>query len=562
MKIVQTFWTGSSSGAKLSDMAGGWLSPEYHWMGWALSCLQANRFFDRVELVTDNWGKEVLIDRLELPYTSVSTALEGALDEAPPELFSLAKLFAYARQTEPFLHIDGDVFLFQKPSPEWLASPLLAQNIDRNLLFYEQTLDKINECFSFMPACMKKEYYQSGDIEAANAGVFGGSNLPFVQEYCAAGFEFISRNRQNIGRFPVGNLNFIFEQYLLFCLAKEKSAKITYLIPDVVDSLWYQPVVRFQDLPHITMAHPLGGFKRSALICRHVAMKLRKEYPVYYYKVLQLMKEEEGAMHSRVYRQEGFLKIAEKINAGGEIVTGNAGQVKRREEDEILVSALFEDCFRRTEEAIRYFTGNGLLSVEINGQKEAWNTDSLHVPDTMTDERAKEILGEIYLLDKQRKEIIMESLVQTDSVIALYKKEIQNYNQSQQLFALLDEQLQTMQISLNNDVRIVDLRWELPFETASGFRKLLQDSKHQEEAFHQVALIPSALWLQVEEYYFDSLDSIVVSCCGEITRIHNVLSTVSEYFDPQEIAANGDSFKNLIYSVLKRLCYTNVLHIT
>lgn len=559
MKIVQTFWTGSSSGAKLSDITGGWLSPEYHWMGWALSCLQANRFFDRVELVTDNKGKEILVDRFELPYTSVSTALEGALDEAPPELFSLAKLFTYGRQAEPFMHIDGDVFLFQKPSPEWLDSPLLAQNIDRNLLFYEQTLDKINECFSFIPACMKKGYYKPGAIEAANAGVFGGSNLSFIQEYCAAGFEFISRNRQDIGRFPVGNLNFIFEQYLLFCLAKEKSVEIAYLIPDVVDSLWYQPVVRFQDLPHITMAHPLGGFKKSALICRHVAMKLRKEYPAYYYKILRLMKE--GVIHSRVYQQEGFIEVAEKINAGREITTGDDGQVKHRKDD-ILVSDLFEDCFRRTEEAIRYFINDGLLAPKPDRQKEAWNTDFLSVVNTITDERAKEVLGEVYLLDKERREVTLESLVHTDSIIALYKKEIQNYNRSQQLFALFDEQLQAIQVALNNDVRVVDLRWELPFETASKFRKLLQDSRQQEEAFYQVALIPGALWLQVEEYYLDNLDSIVVNCCTEATRICNILSAVSEYFDPEEMVASGESFKNLIYSVLKRLCYANILHIT
>lgn len=114
MKIIQTFWTGHSKiGDNPFDLKAGWLSCEYHWMSWALSCLQLKKFYSNIELITDSIGKKILIDTFNLPYSSVSTALENSLDKYPAELWSLAKIFSYSIQKEQFIHVDGDVFLWQ-----------------------------------------------------------------------------------------------------------------------------------------------------------------------------------------------------------------------------------------------------------------------------------------------------------------------------------------------------------------------------------------------------------------------------------------------------------------
>lgn len=42
-------------------------------MSWALSCLQLKQSYDKVELVTDSEGAELLINKLHLPYTSCKT---------------------------------------------------------------------------------------------------------------------------------------------------------------------------------------------------------------------------------------------------------------------------------------------------------------------------------------------------------------------------------------------------------------------------------------------------------------------------------------------------------
>src|SRR5579859_7519161 len=176
MKVIQTFWTGNINGSskKSIDIKAGWPTCEYHWMSWALSCLQARSLFDQVELVTDHFGKEILIDRLGLPYSKVSTALEGVLQNYPSQVWALAKIFSYSIQTEPFLHIDGDVFLWEKPGKKIMEAGIISQNLEKDLPFYRASLDGINEIFTDLPPIYQKKYYENKTIYSGNAGLIGG----------------------------------------------------------------------------------------------------------------------------------------------------------------------------------------------------------------------------------------------------------------------------------------------------------------------------------------------------------------------------------------------------
>lgn len=68
--------------------------------------------FDQVELYTDKRGYEVLIEKLHLPYTQVHVIYDDSL--CLPQHWAYAKIKTYSLQTEPFLHIDGDMY-FPKP---------------------------------------------------------------------------------------------------------------------------------------------------------------------------------------------------------------------------------------------------------------------------------------------------------------------------------------------------------------------------------------------------------------------------------------------------------------
>ncbi len=100
MKIVQTFWSG---GKDPTEYSYGWLHAEYNLMSWALSCLSLRKYYNQVELYTDQRGYDVLIKKLHLPYTAVHVVYDDNL--CLPQHWAYAKLKTYSMQTEPFLHI-------------------------------------------------------------------------------------------------------------------------------------------------------------------------------------------------------------------------------------------------------------------------------------------------------------------------------------------------------------------------------------------------------------------------------------------------------------------------
>ena len=128
MKIIQSFWSGKNNDIRDNR---GWLSYEYHWLGWILSCNQIRKFYDEVELYTDSFGYEVLIEKLQLPYTKVHVVLDE-MNEYPKDLWAIAKIKAYQLQDKPFLHVDGDVFIWEKFDEELLKQDIIVQCTSSN----------------------------------------------------------------------------------------------------------------------------------------------------------------------------------------------------------------------------------------------------------------------------------------------------------------------------------------------------------------------------------------------------------------------------------------------
>ena len=107
MKIVQSFWSGSQ---KEFTNSYGWFSYKYNWMSWILSCHQLAKHHKEVELYTDQFGYDILIKKLQLPYTKVHVVLDE-LNHYNKDLWAIAKIKTFQLQKEPFLHVDGDVFV-------------------------------------------------------------------------------------------------------------------------------------------------------------------------------------------------------------------------------------------------------------------------------------------------------------------------------------------------------------------------------------------------------------------------------------------------------------------
>jgi len=110
MNFIQTLYI-TASKDPLKDPCG-WISPEFHLMGWALSCLQLQKFYGTISLFANSPAARLLIDELQLPYSRVHLT-HDKLQLIHPDLWTLSKIYTHSFQEQPFLHVDGDIFLFK-----------------------------------------------------------------------------------------------------------------------------------------------------------------------------------------------------------------------------------------------------------------------------------------------------------------------------------------------------------------------------------------------------------------------------------------------------------------
>ena len=290
MKFIQTLYIDSTKDILKNTF--GWASAEYHIMSWALSCLQLNKLYGRVELFANSSAVDLLIDALNLPYSKVHTSHDN-FKLVHNETWALPKLYTYSLQNEPFLHIDGDVFLFQKFDDSLLTGELIGQNIEVATEHYNSTQKELVQHFTYFPDCVKRDFDSGIAINAVNAGILGGKNISFFKEYTNLAFEYVNKNIQHFENINVNKFNIFFEQHLFFALAKEKSLPINVLINDIIDDKGYK-LEGFYKVPEkVGYLHLIGGFKSNEYICNQMAAKLRELYPDYYYKILALFKKKD-----------------------------------------------------------------------------------------------------------------------------------------------------------------------------------------------------------------------------------------------------------------------------
>jgi hypothetical protein len=302
VKIIQTFWTGNTSVVNPLSLTGGWLSAEYHWMAWALSCLQFRNFYENVELVTDTMGKTILIDLLQLPYTTVRVELD-VLNQYSPKLWALAKIYSYSLQQEPFIHADGDVFIWQPFPATCIDADLIAQNFEIDFPFYHDPLRTVQREFQKIPACMVKELERSKTIYSCNTGVIGGKKLAVFQEYSRLAFDFVDANIDRLNKVDMNHFNICFEQFLYYTLAKSSNIELIYLIANKGDfDPTYPGFANFHKVPYQThFIHAMAEYKRNPEVCQHLARRLRQDFPEIYYRILRICQESGLALHHMAY---------------------------------------------------------------------------------------------------------------------------------------------------------------------------------------------------------------------------------------------------------------------
>lgn len=296
MKIIQSFWTKPTlKNGQIEDsrLNGGWPHRMLNYFSWALSCLELRRHYEEVELVTDRLGKAILIDKLGLPYTAVFVEL-NKLDKYDDRLWALGKLHAYAMQDAPFLHVDNDIFISNRFNDDISTAMLVAQNREMNEPAYNSIFKDIEESFLYIPSYLKEQAGQQF-MPACNVGIIGGHDVDFIREYAGESFKFFHDNLAIIDYLKnvlnVSAMNIIFEQAVFYHLARQRGKEITYLFPDKN----IPPGLGFVHKAEVNkgFVHCIGSYKQNRVVYTLLQDQLRKKYPDYHDRIVQLISTSE-----------------------------------------------------------------------------------------------------------------------------------------------------------------------------------------------------------------------------------------------------------------------------
>ena len=200
-----------------------------------LSALLASKNFKNIYLITDEISLPHLKDIFD--WSGIDTRL-SYLDKELSSVWSLGKLKTYqiaSQKKNSFIHIDYDVFLWNKLPDYIFESPVFAQSREpTNSYEFEKLYDN---CPNLDFLNNKKHY-----SVAPNMGIFGGSDLDFINEYSSKALNIISNNYDFWKNFKFRHSfskAVLTEQFILQAFSDYKDVDIKYLfdvfpVPDII----------------------------------------------------------------------------------------------------------------------------------------------------------------------------------------------------------------------------------------------------------------------------------------------------------------------------------------
>lgn len=287
MKVIQSFWSGNQTNFKNNY---GWYSHKYNWLSWILSCHQLVKYHKDVELYTDSFGFEILITKLQLPYTKVHVVLDD-LNSYHKDLWAIAKIKTFQMQEEPFLHVDGDVFVWESLTNKFKNSDLVTQNLEITTDYYGKMWEIIFPNLGYLPLEMES-YNNKMTSFACNMGIVGGNDINFFKEYTKKSTDFVDKNKDFWYKINGFNFNIFFEQVLFYEYAKTRNKNIEFLFEEINDDNDYKGFGDFDKVPYKSYLHLLGGYKKNLPVCKAMEIYLMKNYPENYSKLSKLINEE------------------------------------------------------------------------------------------------------------------------------------------------------------------------------------------------------------------------------------------------------------------------------
>jgi len=282
-----------------------WASPKHHLLAWILSVETARQHYAETALVADEPGAALLVDGLGLPFGEVSTALE-ALGEADADWWVLGKLYAYRAQSEPFVHLDSDVFLW-KPLPEELhRAPVLAQNTEQfpfvGSWYRPETFDAAVRAVEGWLPPEWAWYVAQRSGEALCCGILGGADVGFIRHYADGAIRLIEHPANQPAWQAIGSKvgdNILFEQYYLSaCLAYHAQHEGSSFHGVYARCLFGSAAEAFTPdrAREAGYTHLIGGAKRNEALAQRLEARVARDYPQQYQRCLRYLASGAGGL--------------------------------------------------------------------------------------------------------------------------------------------------------------------------------------------------------------------------------------------------------------------------
>lgn len=293
MNAIQTFW--ATPGLSVDQIDGGWLDPRYHFMGWSLSACLLNQHFGKTSLHTDITGQHILIDLLRLPYDEVHLTQEDFGVTYPPCWWVMRKIKSYS-QTVPFLHVDGDAFLWNGLPTYLEPLPIIAQNQQTGFGCYDIAARQLINAGVSLPSFLGGP---CAEYEAVNMGVVGGTDVAFFTDYVREVNHFY--DTQLLGKavdgLKTGYLNTLLEECFFQQYAIHRQKSVAFIITEKLHQEYRSISNSFDQSYGLT--HLIGKSKKDISCCKQVEFELKRRFPAVYRRIITVI--ERGWRHQDIY---------------------------------------------------------------------------------------------------------------------------------------------------------------------------------------------------------------------------------------------------------------------
>lgn len=492
MKFVHTFWIDNHINALEASF--GWCGAKYHLMSWALSCLQLNKFYNNIELVTDSRGKELLIDRLKLPYKNVRIEMDDLNFDCSPQLWVTNKIYSYTLHNEPFLNVDGDVYIFQPFPDEILSGDLIAQNIEQDFDYYKELVGLVNNTFDFVPDPIKQQIENSLPIHASNAGILGGHDYNFFSGYFKFVQHFISANKDKINQLTSAqmvNFNAVVEQYIFHCLSNDLNVEVKYLFDTVYDPSYNEGFCNFHYLPNNTpFIHALGDYKKNGWVCDQLANRLRMDFPEYYYRIIDLIESNTKYLIGNNPTEEFKNSQTNGSSLAAKYLT-KSDREKFYRTDQIMLSICEKDHISLNTIEFTIFQFKDYLD------KELANTSSAA------------LLNDVFEFEKEKLRLIQS--LPSDKLV--WENEIEAINNGNRVFMNNNWQ-EGLSLRLSPLAMTIESEWDWAQNTVLFTRVKVNNVEinfHLEPHYYQTLLLFDKHHVEVIEYLLDPIEAFLLS---------------------------------------------------